>query len=272
MLLYSYIINIVTTNLQKYLYKYFANTLFMGKQVIYLPTCHSTNDMAVKLVPENELFEGAVIITDDQTSGRGQRGNTWEAAPGKNLTFSIYLKPSFLAIEDQFYLNIITSLGLCDFLNGYISDGIAIKWPNDIYFRDNKIGGILIENSIRKGGIEYSIIGIGLNVNQTSFSSPIATSMALICNQEFELNTFLQELLLSLEIQYLKLKRGELKKLLNAYLDKLYWKGERHIFMTNGKYFEGEICGIDEIGRLLITTEDQIRAFHIKEITFVNNN
>lgn len=251
------------------MHKYFANTLFIGKQVIYLPTCHSTNDMTAKLVPEKRLSDGAVVVTNDQTAGRGQRGNSWEASPGKNLTFSLYLKTHFLDIENQFYLNIITSLGVCDFLNGYIQEEIKIKWPNDIYYRDNKIGGILIENVIRKGGIEYSIIGIGLNINQSLFNAINATSMSLICNQKFDLEVLLQELLLNFEPQFLKLKRGAFQSLHNSYLQRLYWMDESRVYMTNNEYFEGTICGIDKIGRLLIRTEEVIQAYNIKEVSFV---
>src|SRR5690606_2664881 len=103
---------IVLPNLRKYLHKYFANTVFMGKQILSLPSCHSTNDIIAKLVPEKSLFEGAVVVTDHQTAGKGQRGNSWEAEPGKNLTFSVLLHPSFLSIDDQFYLYIVTALGI----------------------------------------------------------------------------------------------------------------------------------------------------------------
>lgn len=251
------------------MHKYFANTLFIGKHVIYLPSCHSTNDMAARLVPENKLFDGSVIITDHQTAGRGQRGNTWEAAPGKNLTFSIFLKPEFLEVENQFYLNIVASLGVCDFLNGYMGDEVSVKWPNDIYYRTNKMGGILIENSLRKGTIDTSIVGIGLNVNQTNFSIATATSMAMVCNQDFDLEALTQELLKSLEHYYLRLKKGLYEQLREEYLRKLYWIGESRVFKSNGQFFPGEITGVDNIGRLLIETEAGKKAFNIKEVEFI---
>lgn len=225
--------------------------------------------MTAKLVPEKQLSDGAVVFTNEQTAGRGQRGNSWEASPGENLTFSIYLKTHFLDIADQFYLNIITSLGVCEFLGGYIQEEIKVKWPNDIYYRDQKIGGILIENSIRKGGIDYSIVGIGLNINQSLFQAPNATSMGIICNQNFNLESLLQELLQTFESQFLKLKRGNYQSLLDSYLAKLYWMDESRIFMTNGQFFEGTICGIDEIGKLQIQTSEGLRSFDIKEVSFV---
>ena len=251
------------------MHKYFANTLFIGKHVIYLPTCHSTNDMTASLVPENKLFNGSVVMTNNQTAGRGQRGNSWDSAPGKNLTFSIFLKPDFLDVENQFYLNIITSLGVCNFLDEYIRDEIAIKWPNDIYHNNLKMGGILIENALRRGLIEYTIVGVGLNVNQDSFPIPTATSMSMVCNQEFDLEALMQELLKSIEYYYLKLRKGRNEELLEAYLARLYWMGEDRVFRNNGGFFSGEIVGIDAIGRLLIKTASGTRAFNVKEVEFV---
>lgn len=250
------------------MHKYFANTIFMGKQVVFLPSCHSTNDIAAQLVPEGKLLEGAIVITDHQTAGRGQRGNAWEAAPGKNLTFSLLLKPAFLAIEAQFYLNIIISLAIADFLKGYIEDGVAIKWPNDIYCHDAKMGGILIENALRKGRIEHAIIGIGLNINQKHFASEKATSLANSCIQEFDLEALLHRLLGSIETRYIQLKNGKYQLLLKEYLSKLYWFGENRTF-KDSDYFTGTICGIDEIGRLMIATNTGIKKFGIKEVAFI---
>lgn len=253
---------------EKYLHKYFANTIFIGKQVISLPSCHSTNDITASLVPKGSLFDGAVIVTDHQTAGRGQRGNVWEAAPGQNLTFSIWLKPTFLAIEEQFYLNIITSLAIADFLKDYVNEGVSIKWPNDIYWYDSKLGGILIENTLRQGLIEHVIVGIGLNINQQKFGSDKAISLANICHQEFSLDALLHQLLASIESRYLQLKKGNRKQLLAEYLSKLYWFGEERVFQGKD-YFTGEICGIDEIGRLKIKTSAGVRRFDVKEVAFV---
>ena len=251
------------------MHKYFANTLFIGKQVVHLPTCHSTNDMTAKLVPQKSLFDGAIVITDEQTAGRGQRGNSWEAAPGKNLTFSIYLRPLFLDIGKQFYLNVAVSLGITDFLKDYLPEGVAIKWPNDIFYYGSKLGGILIENSIRRGRIEHSIVGIGLNVNQQTFASPAANSLARICQQEFELEAILQQLVLNLEQRYLELKREEYDNLIRAYLAKMYWYKEERTFKDEHDFFSGEICGVDENGRLMINTVSGIRTYSIKEIVFI---
>lgn len=250
------------------MHKYFANTIFIGKQVVFLPSCHSTNDIAAKLVPEGKLLEGAIVMTDHQTAGRGQRGSSWEAAPGKNLTFSVVLKPHFLPIRSQFFLNIFTSLTIIDFLKAYVNKGLNIKWPNDIYCNNSKLGGILIENTLRKGTIEYTIIGIGLNINQQCFATEKATSLAQVCQKEFELETLLHQLLVFMEVRYLQLKNGKHQLLLDEYLSKLYWMGEERVFKA-ADHFTGEICGIDEIGRLMIKTAGGIRKFDVKEVAFI---
>eukprot|EP01137_Pigoraptor_chileana_P015025 Opistho-2@5140 len=109
-----------------------------------------------------------VIITDNQTAGRGQRGNVWEASIGENLTFSLILKPNFLKASEQFQLNVAVSLGVLDCLSEYIDEDLKVKWSNDIYFQNQKMGGILIENTLQGYQIGYSVIGIGLNINQAA--------------------------------------------------------------------------------------------------------
>lgn len=236
--------------------------------MLSLPSCHSTNDILAKLVPKRELFEGAVVVADHQTAGKGQRGNSWEAEPGKNLTFSILLKPTFLAIEEQFYLYIISALGIYDFLKEYMSQGIQIKWPNDVLYYDSKIAGVLIENTIRSRTIDNTIVGIGLNINQIEFKNDNAVSLAMLCKQEFQLEALLQELVLCLEKRYLQLKNNKQNILMEDYLAHLYWLGEKRMFHA-GEYFTGEIQGIDERGRLKILSNGRIRLFNFKEVSFV---
>ena len=171
------------------MYKIQPNTLFTGKIIKYLPTCHSTNDIAAEMIQSQEVFEGTIIITDHQTTGRGQRGNSWEAAIGQNLTLSLILKPTFLRASDQFQLNVAVSLGVHEFLSQYLPEGLTIKWSNDIYHYDKKLGGILIENTLQGYNIGYSVIGIGLNINQKQFENIRGTSLRayLQLNQEIAL-------------------------------------------------------------------------------------
>ncbi|MDQ3393957.1 MAG: biotin--[acetyl-CoA-carboxylase] ligase [Bacteroidota bacterium] len=250
------------------MHKIFTNTIFLGKSVIYLPSCHSTNDIAASIISKKAVSEGAIIITDNQTAGKGQRGNTWEAEEGKNLTVSIILKPHFLDISEQFFLNIIISLAIHDLFSQYINHGLSIKWPNDIFFYDNKLGGILIENTIKNNQLEHVVVGIGLNINQLIFKNKAAISLANICGQQFDLQELMSLLLETVEKRYFQLKKDAKQNIHKDYLQVMYWINEKRTFMA-GDSFEGEIKGIDAVGRLMIQENQNIRYFNNKEVSFV---
>ena len=160
------------------MHKFFAKTQFLGKKVVFLPECHSTNEEAQSLL-NDQLIEGTTIITTNQKKGKGQRGNVWESEPGQNATFSTILKPKFISPANQFLLHLISSLAIHDALFPILGKKMKIKWPNDIYYNDFKICGVLIENTIRGNRIEYAIIGIGININQTNFEHPNISSLKM---------------------------------------------------------------------------------------------
>jgi len=252
------------------LYKIPASTLFLGKNLVFMPECHSTNSYSLQLCQQSPLApEGTVVITDNQTAGRGQRGNTWITQPGKNLTFSILLKPAFLSVKDQFYLTVFTSLSLRDYLHHKGCSNVRIKWPNDIYVGSKKICGILIENVVSGNRFSNVVIGIGLNVNQDQFDVDTATSLRLSLNQSFDLQSELETLLAFVEARYLKLRQNDLQSMMHEYLSLMYWRGEAHMFSTNDNYFEGTITGLDENGRLKILTSSGENLFEVKEISYV---
>lgn len=251
------------------MYKIPANTLFIGQNQVFVPQCHSTNSLATELMRNKDLSEGTIVITDDQTAGRGQRGNTWEAEPAKNLTFSVIVKPSFLAAKDQFYLTMVVSLALREFLTSRLSVEVKIKWPNDILVANKKICGILIENSLSVDTIQHSIVGIGLNVNQVFFSITGPTSMSLIAEHDFDLAWELNLLLEKLEGYYLQLRSGRKELLRQEYLNHLYWIGERRTFRSNDEQFNGMITGVGENGRLTILRDGKEISVDLKEISFV---
>ncbi len=252
----------------KLMHKYFAKTSFMGKPAFFLTKCHSTNDIASEMATKKSVKEGTVVYAIHQSAGRGQRGNTWESEPGKNLTFSVIFYPRFLDISDNFFLNIFTSLAIHDFLIDYIPENLSIKWPNDIMWAKGKISGILIENSIRSNRFEYSVIGIGLNVNQKKFKTRNAISMSQICDQEYNSEELLEHLFRSLENRYNQLKRLENEALYTDYISSLYWKDELHVFRTD-EAFNGIIRGIDNSGRLIVETDRGINSYMFKEIEYL---
>jgi BirA family biotin operon repressor/biotin-[acetyl-CoA-carboxylase] ligase len=241
----------------------------MGKNLIYVPECHSTNTLALELAAQPSITEGTVVVTNHQTAGRGQRGNSWEAAKGKNLTFSVILKPGFLTLKNQFFLNIFTSLAIRDFLCDKSDAIFKIKWPNDILLNGKKICGILIENQIRGSQVSTSILGIGLNINQEAFENLSATSLTLNTGREHSLPIELESVLTFLEARYLQLRQNNLDVLKSEYLQHLYLKGEEHRFVSNNTTFTGKISGIDEIGMLSVETSNGTRTFDVKEISYV---
>jgi BirA family transcriptional regulator, biotin operon repressor / biotin---[acetyl-CoA-carboxylase] ligase len=251
------------------LYKIPANTLFMGKKLVFVPDCPSTNALALQISQQSPVNEGTLVITNDQTAGKGQRGNVWETEPGKNLTFSLILKPKFLAVDKQFFLNIVICLALKDYLKEKTSYATYIKWPNDILVHEKKISGILIENQLQSSTILTTIAGIGLNVNQKHFKTPSATSMTIVTSDMFDLEAELPILLGFIESRYIQLKQGYSNDLMNLYLDALYRRHEKHTFSSHGNLFEGVIEDLDHTGRLRIRMKDEIKSFSIKEIQYV---
>lgn len=252
------------------MYKSPANTLFVGKNVVFVPECHSTNTLAAQLSQNSTVSEGTVVITENQTAGRGQRGNTWFAEPGQNLTLSVCLNPGFLTIKHQFFLNIIASLAVRDTLAEYLDiAAISIKWPNDVLVHGKKICGILIENQLTGSVIQSSIVGIGLNVNQSSFSLANATSMVSELKRPLVLQDVFNLLLSKLEARYLQLRQQKHGTQKTEYLQRLYRRGERHEFESDTGRFEGEIVGIDEDGRLAINVANEMKYFEVKQIRYL---
>ncbi len=165
------------------------NSLIVGKVLLEFEKLDSTNEYALQLLGNNDVVEGTVIYTHHQQKGRGQMGTTWLSDAHANLTFSVILYPTFLSSNQQFYLNKAVTLACIQSLTGYFGEDVKIKWPNDIFVNARKIAGILIQNIIQGDHIKASIIGIGLNVNQTSWPEDIqATSIQKQTNEEHAIN------------------------------------------------------------------------------------
>lgn len=253
------------------MHKICPKTLFVGQKIVYLPSCHSTNDEAADLLLTTDVSEGTFVVTDRQTRGRGQRGNQWEAQPGHNLTGSLILLPTFLAATEQFWLNMAVSLAINDTLSPLLPNGgLTIKWPNDVYVYDRKLGGVLIENTLQGYNVAQSIIGIGLNVNQTDFGLPTATSLLLETpiDEGYPLPAFLTTLCEQLEKRYLQLRAGQRSVLRDTYLNHLYRYQQPHRYEADGHTFTGTIVDLDPLGRLGIWVAGEVRYFGFKEVAF----
>lgn len=252
------------------MHKFFAKTAFLGKNVISLPECHSTNDLLMDYARLGSAGHGTIVITEFQTLGKGQRGNQWESEPGTNLLFSLLLEPKFMEPKHQFYLSLsmaLSTLNGIERLSGARS-GLEVKWPNDLYLDDKKLGGILLESSLSGNIIEFIVLGMGLNVSQMKFTHPNATSL-LKSGIELEKNELLEEILLQLETYLELLKSGDFDTLLHQYYARLRWLGEEHQFEVEGKSISATIQGIDDRGRLELISGGKTMLCNIKEIKFL---
>ncbi|WP_316810513.1 biotin--[acetyl-CoA-carboxylase] ligase [Pedobacter heparinus] len=243
--------------------------------MIRLSEVDSTNNfLKVKASNSEPLPEGTVIMADNQFAGRGQQENTWYAEPGLNLTFSIYLCPSFLMVSEQFLLNMAVSTAVGDALGAYLGGFLKVKWPNDLYYLDQKIGGILIENIIAGASYKASIIGVGINVNQVNFDPELlnkATSISKILQRDVNLMELLAIICENIEAEYLKLKAGNSNKLQYNYINSLYKFNKPAFYRHNGECFEGIIVDVTENGLLVILSEGVKRGYTFKEVEFLNN-
>ena len=232
--------------------------------IVKLFEVDSTNNYALSLRYSGLFKEGLVIISDYQTDGKGQRGNYWESAKGENLILSVLVEPN-ISNEKQFDLSKIAALSFTDLL---ISFGLSakIKWPNDILIGKKKIGGVLIKNIIFRNKITYSVIGIGLNVNQLVFGDyiPEATSLHLEFNKEISLEDIKSQFLVSIRNRINLYRAGE--KLDVEYLELLFKKDKFLVFESRSKRFDGVVRGVTDSGRLMVETQGVVRNFDLKEI------
>lgn len=239
-------------------------------RILRYNTLKSTNSEAARIVAE--LKHGDVVTTHEQTAGRGQRGNTWESEPGKNLTFTVFLRPPRWKAADSFLLSMVVSIAIVDSLNDVLEpETVKIKWPNDIYWRDLKLAGILIENSFNGPYIDHSIIGIGLNVNQTVFVSdaPNPVSMARITGIEYNLDSLLQAVSARIIHSIDAISFSNIgATIVMPYHSRLWRRDGMHLWREpEGQPFEASIVNVDSSGCLTLEKPDGSRKKYVfKEI------
>jgi BirA family transcriptional regulator, biotin operon repressor / biotin---[acetyl-CoA-carboxylase] ligase len=237
-------------------------------KLIKLDAIDSTNEF-LKGISSKEALENFTVVTaENQTKGKGQMGAVWNSQAGKNLIMSVLVKDLLKDINEIFNLNIAVSLAVITALKKNNIPDLSIKWPNDILSANKKIGGILIENIIKSDGTILSIVGLGLNVNQTNFEGlPKASSLAVVTGKEFDKEKLLLEIIAHLEMNVAasKLNPASLRQ---QFVDLLYKKGVPMPFANSkDEKFMGMIQGISTIGKLQVLLEDDsVAEFDIKEI------
>ena len=232
----------------------------MEYKIVHIEETDSTNRW-LKAHGEGTM----VVVADYQTAGKGCGTNSWESERGKNLTFSMLIHPTDIPASQQFRITEVVSVALCEVLEQYIGD-VSIKWPNDIYMGDKKICGVLIENRLQGNVIVDSIIGIGLNVNQTEFVSdaPNPVSLRQLLGREIDREALLHDFLETLETV------SSSETTYSAYRNKLFRMGKQAVFSDETGRFEGTIQDVETDGRLLIKDlSGQARRYAFKEVQFV---
>ncbi len=243
-----------------------------GKHIHYINRTESTNAFLKNLLKTSRPPELSFYIAHEQTKGRGQRGNAWVSDPHKNHTGTLLLYPHFLEPAFQFRISKYIALSVLETLRLYLpADKLTVKWPNDIYYGDLKIAGILIENSLLGNSFDFILAGIGVNLNQVDFPNSLANpvSVKMLNGKDQDLRKFDQHLHLRLSQAYQPefICGPEIDRL---YLDNLYRKQVWDNYRAEDERFRGKILSVNEYGHLLIEKEDgHIYSYAFKEVEYI---
>jgi len=235
-----------------------SSNFFQEAEYRPLGVTTSTNVVALEWMVNDAPAEGSLVTASFQTNGKGQEGNVWESEKDANITVSVILYPKSVKPEDQFYLTQIISLSVCDIIEMYLPDEKTyIKWPNDIYAGNRKIAGILIQNQIMGDTISGCIAGLGLNVNQASFSAaaPRAISMRMISGNIYNLKQLLSDWHNFVGRRYRHLQNKETEQLNKEYLSRLYLRGVKSGYIIRGREMNATITGLAPFGMLKLHDE-----------------
>jgi len=245
--------------------------MIIGSVIRQYEKVSSTNDLASVMLRNEKPSEGTVITAAFQEGGRGQKGNTWDSEPGKNLLMSVILYPVMIRPEEQFVISQMVSLAVYDLVRTETEE-VKIKWPNDIYVRNDKIAGILIEHSIMGNAISSTVAGIGLNVNQAEFRSILVNpvSLAQVTGRKHDLSIVTGELIRLLDMRYAMVISGRTDELAEDYHNCLYRRGEWHLYSDLNGEFRGMIERVGPGGVLMVRRDKgPVRGYAFKEIDYI---
>lgn len=225
----------------------------IGQPFTILSSVDSTNNYAMGQVQAGLARHGAAWFAHEQTAGKGQRNKRWLTNPSENILLSVVLQPFTLTASEQFLLSATVALATCDFYKNYAGDETSIKWPNDLYWRDRKAGGILIENNFRGAEWMFAVAGIGININQTVFdpSLPNPVSLKQITGRQFNVVQLARELCTRLEERFQQLQVSGTAAILEEYELVMYKRGQKVKLRKDGQIFEAFIHGVSPAGKLI---------------------
>lgn len=239
-----------------------------GHPLFHFEEVVSTNSLLWKLVEEGAK-PGTAVVADYQRGGKGQAGARWESEAGANILLSLYLPVPFLEATVQFRLNMAVALAVSDFARLYLGDGVLLKWPNDLFYQKTKLGGILIENSIQGSRLADSVVGVGINVNQTHFFGPFsATSFSNITGRFYALHDLLEQLFACFEKRFEALYAGQWMQQRSDYLQQLLGLGEQRSFEYQGQIIKATMVDVDAEGHLILDSSLGRLVMNNKEIKF----
>ncbi len=243
----------------------------IGEPFFELHEVDSTNIYAIDKVQANLAAHGTAFFANRQFAGKGQRGKDWISENGSNIILSVVIDPSFLLINQQFALSVMAALAVFDFFSAYAGEETKIKWPNDLFWRDRKAAGILIENHLQGNKWQYSILGVGININQTQFSPLIkqAVSLKQITGKTYQPVVLAKEFCTCLEKRYRELKAGQLNEQLEEYNTHLYKKGETVRFKKDAIVFKAQVKLVNHHGEILLKDGLQ-ESFQFGEIAWIH--
>jgi BirA family biotin operon repressor/biotin-[acetyl-CoA-carboxylase] ligase len=233
----------------------------IGQPFIELTEVESTNMYAMEQLQAGMAAHGAAFFAHHQTAGKGQRGKTWETEPGAGIALTVITDSSFIPISNPFQWSVAAALATYDFFSNYAGDETSLKWPNDLYWRDRKAGGILVENILRGQQWPWSITGIGINVNQTQFPASAGRPVSLrqITGKQFDPAGLARELCDCLEQRYRLLQAGQFEKLLEEYNRHLYMAGQKTRLKKDNIIFNCVIESVSANGELLVSGGNRFR-------------
>ena len=241
--------------------------------IIKLNAIDSTNNYLKKIIVDEGISDYTVVTAKFQTEGKGQLGTKWDSEDSKNLICSVYKKDINIKAQDQFVISALVSLALIKTLRKANLSNLHIKWPNDIMSDNKKICGILIENIVKENYIKDSVIGIGLNVNQTIFNNlPNATSIKNLLGTSYSKDEILNDLVKNIEFFFNELEKTSINSIFKTYEDALFRINVPSTFKNSkGDIFSGYIKGVTKLGKLKVMLEDNlIESYDLKEISMLN--
>ena len=239
----------------------------IGNPLIILESVDSTNNYAMAKVHAGLAKHGDTYFAMTQTAGKGQRGKSWKSGSGENIILSCTIQPPLFLLTNQFMLSITIALSCYDFVNHYVQSGTTIKWPNDIYWRDRKAGGILIENRLQGNDWQYAVAGIGININQTTFSADLINPVSLqqITGNTYDVVTMAKKLCSFIQARF---ELHTSHNLLEEYNSRLYKTGEKVLLKVKDTVFETLIKGVNDKGQLM-TYNKKEALFNWGEVEWV---